>query len=273
VRSIRLPLTKPRGESRCRLNRVYWLIDPIFSERAFLPKRVTPPAITAEALKQVAPNLRVIITRNHYDHLDKPSILDLPQNTRMYVPLSLKAYIEGLGKEDVREMDWWQEIDCGNGITLVCLPAQHWSRRLGQGVNETLWASYMLITPQVTIYVGGDTGYFVGHKEIGKRYPKIDYALLPTTAYHPRWFMHYNHMNVDEAIEAFGDLNARFMIPHQWGDLSPRRRAARISYHRAQKKDGRTPPRYFPFHHHGHRGNPSPRQVVAGTATVSDTRL
>jgi N-acyl-phosphatidylethanolamine-hydrolysing phospholipase D len=200
-----------------RLNGVYWLVDPIFSERAFLPKRVTPPAITAEALKQVAPDLRVIITHNHYDHLDKPSILALPQNTRFYVPLGLKEYIEGLGKKDVKEMDWWQEIDCGKGVTLVSLPAQHWSRRLGQGANETLWASYMLITRQVTIYLGGDTGYFVGQKEIGKRYPAIDYALLPTTAYHPRWFMHYNHMNVDEAIEAFGDLNARFMIPHQWG--------------------------------------------------------
>jgi N-acyl-phosphatidylethanolamine-hydrolysing phospholipase D len=200
-----------------RLNGVYWLIDPIFSERAFLPKRATPPAINAEALKQVAPNLTVIITHNHYDHLDKPSILDLPPNTKIYVPLGLKEYMEGLGKKDVAEMDWWQEIDCGNGITLACLPAQHWSRRLGQGVNENLWASYMLITPQVTIYLGGDTGYFVGHKEIGKRYPHIDYALLPTTAYYPRWFMHYNHMNVDEAIEAFEDLNARFMIPHQWG--------------------------------------------------------
>jgi N-acyl-phosphatidylethanolamine-hydrolysing phospholipase D len=200
-----------------RLNGVYWLIDPIFSERAFLPKRVTPPAITAEALTQVTPNLRVIITHNHYDHLDKPSILDLPENTRIYVPLGLKEYLEGLGKKNVTEMDWWQEIGCGDGITLVCLPAQHWSRRFGQGANETLWASYMLITPRVTIYLGGDTGYFVGHKEIGKRYPRIDYALLPTTAYHPRWFMHYNHMNVDEAIEAFGDLSARFMIPHQWG--------------------------------------------------------
>jgi len=75
----------------------------------------------------------------------------------------------------------------------------------------------MLITQSVTIYLGGDTGYFIGYKEIAKRYPKIDYALLATTAYHPRWFMHYNHMNVDEALKAFSDLNARTMIPQQWG--------------------------------------------------------
>jgi len=200
-----------------RLNGVYWLTDPIFSERAVIVKRRTPPGITAEDLKEVAPNLRVIITHNHYDHLDRASIQDLPENTKIFVPMGLREYLQNMNKSDVTEMDWWQEIQSGNGITLVCLPMQHWSRRFGQGTRETLWASYMLITPKVTIYLGGDTGYFVGHKEIGRRYPKIDYTLLPTTAYHPRWFMHYNHMNVDEALEAFNDLNARYMIPQQWG--------------------------------------------------------
>jgi N-acyl-phosphatidylethanolamine-hydrolysing phospholipase D len=200
-----------------RLNGEYWLTDPMFSERAVVVKRKTPPGITAEALKEVASNLSVIITHNHYDHLDRSSIEDLPQNTKMFVPMGLKGYIQDMNKSDVTEMDWWQKIHCGNGVTLVCLPMQHWSRRFGQGPRETLWASYMLITPEATIYLGGDTGYFIGYKEIGKRYPKIDYALLPTTAYHPRWFMHYNHMNVDEALEAFKDLNARHMIPQQWG--------------------------------------------------------
>ncbi len=200
-----------------RVNGEYWLTDPMFSEKAVVVKRKTPPGITAEALKAVAPNLRVVITHNHYDHLDKSSIGDLPESTKIFVPMGLGEYVEGMNKTDVTEMDWWQEIHCGNGITLVCLPMQHWSRRLGQAPRETLWASYMLITSKVTIYLGGDTGYFIGHREIGKRYPKIDYALLPTTAYHPRWFMHYNHMNVGEAIEAFTDLNARYMIPQQWG--------------------------------------------------------
>ena len=200
-----------------RLNGEYWLIDPIFSERAVVVKRKTPPGITAEALKEVAPNLSVMITHNHYDHLDASSIEDLPENTKMYVPMGLREYVQDMNKRDVTEMDWWQEIHCGNDITLVCLPMQHWSRRFGQGPRETLWASFMLITPKVTIYLGGDSGYFIGYKEIAKRYPRIDYALLPTTAYHPRWFMHYHHMNVDEAIEAFNDLNARYMIPQQWG--------------------------------------------------------
>ena len=205
------------GTFLIRLNGEYFLTDPIFSERAMLPKRKTPPGISLEELKEVAPNLRVIITHNHYDHLDKQSMLRLPETAKTYFPLGLKTYLQCLNKKDLTELDWWQQTDCGNGITLVCLPAQHWSRRFGQGFNETLWASFMLITSEVTIYLCGDTGYFVGHEEIGKRFPRIDYALLPTTAYHPRWFMHYNHMNVDEALEAFKDLNARFMIPHQWG--------------------------------------------------------
>lgn len=205
------------GTFLIRLNGEHWLVDPIFSERAVIVKRKTPPGITLEALKEIAPNLRVVITHNHYDHLDRPSILDLPENTKMFVPLGLKEYVENMNKKDVTEMDWWQEINVGNGITLVCLPMQHWSRRFGHSPRETLWASYMLITPKVTVYLGGDTGYFIGYKEIAKRYPEIDYALLPTTAYHPRWFMHYNHMNVEEALSAFSDLNARYMIPQQWG--------------------------------------------------------
>jgi L-ascorbate metabolism protein UlaG (beta-lactamase superfamily) len=200
-----------------RVNGVYWLVDPIFSKRALLPKRKTPPGIALEDLKEIAPDLRVIITHNHYDHLDKRTLLDLSESTKVYVPLGLKTYIQSLNKKDVTEMDWWQEMDCGGDIRLVCLPVQHWSRRMGQGWNETLWASFMLITSKVKIYLGGDSGYFIGYDEIGKRFPGIDYALLPTTAFHPRWFMHYNHMNIDETIEAFNDLNARFMIPTQWG--------------------------------------------------------
>jgi N-acyl-phosphatidylethanolamine-hydrolysing phospholipase D len=69
----------------------------------------------------------------------------------------------------------------------------------------------------VSIYYGGDSGYFIGYREIGRRFPGIDYALLPVTAYHPRWFMHYAHIDAKEAIDAFGDLGARYFIPTQWG--------------------------------------------------------
>jgi N-acyl-phosphatidylethanolamine-hydrolysing phospholipase D len=200
-----------------RINGEYWLTDPTFSERALFPKRKTPPAISLEEMKGLDGKINVIISHNHYDHYDKPSIARLPDDTRVYVPLGFKKSVEGLNKRHVTEMDWWQTIDLGNGSKLVCLPVQHWSRRISQGMNTTLWASFLLITPRGTIYYGGDSGYFIGYKEIGRVYPGIDYALMPIGAYHPRWFMHYAHMNIDEVLQAFDDLGAQRLIPTQWG--------------------------------------------------------
>jgi L-ascorbate metabolism protein UlaG (beta-lactamase superfamily) len=201
-----------------RLNGRYFLTDPMFSERAFFPKRLLPPALDLDALSNLEAPINVIISHNHYDHLDRSSLEGLPRDATFHIPLGLKAYVEGVvGKGRVTEMDWWQEIDMGGGIRLVCLPMQHWSRRIGQGLNESLWASFLLITPRIKVYFGGDTGYFIGFKEIGRRFPGIDYALIPTTAYHPRWLMHYNHMNMEEALWAFEDLGARTMVPQQWG--------------------------------------------------------
>jgi N-acyl-phosphatidylethanolamine-hydrolysing phospholipase D len=237
-----------------RLNGEYWLTDPLFSERAFLPKRLTPPALSIEEMKELPGRLTIVVSHNHYDHLDGPSMSALPENARVFVPLGMKRSVTGMKKKDVQEMDWWQTIDCGNNIKIVCLPAQHWSRRITEGTDKTLWASFLIITPSATIYYGGDSGYFIGYKEIGRRYKRIDfhtqapgnlssehgerageapgalppegatrapgaidYALIPTTAYHPRWFMHYAHMNVREAIDAFRDLDAGYMIPTQWG--------------------------------------------------------
>ncbi len=209
------------GTFLLRLNGKTWLTDPILSERALVPKRKTPPALSVEDLKDLGGELNVVVSHNHYDHLDKASIAGLPRDARVFAPLGLKNSIEdmnrGLEKDNVRELDWWETLDLGDGVKLVCLPAQHWSMRIGQWRNRTLWASFLLVTPQATIYMGGDSGYFIGFREIGRTYPGIDYALLPLTAYHPRWFMHYAHMNAEEVLEAFEDLGARFLIPTQWG--------------------------------------------------------
>jgi len=200
-----------------RIHGEYWLTDPMFSDRALVPKRKTPPAISLEEMKELDGKLNVIVSHNHYDHFDKPSIAGLPDDTRVFVPLGLKKPVEDLNKRHVTEMDWWQTIDLGNGSKLVCLPVQHWSRRISQSIDTTLWASFLLITPYSTIYYGADSGYFIGFKEIGRLYPGIDYALMPVGAYHPRWFMHYAHMNIDEVLQAFDDLGAKHLIPTQWG--------------------------------------------------------
>ncbi len=200
-----------------RINNTYWLTDPIFSKRALVPARVTPPALTMEAFNRLVPEVNIIISHNHYDHLDRATMKKLPADAPVFVPLGLKTMVEKMNKQMVHEMDWWEEYSLDNGIKLICLPAQHWSLRITQGRNRSLWASWLLITPDVTLYFGGDSGYFKGFGEIGRRFPGIDYAFMATTAYHPRWFMAYNHMNIAEAVQGFTDLNARYFIPTQWG--------------------------------------------------------
>jgi L-ascorbate metabolism protein UlaG (beta-lactamase superfamily) len=200
-----------------RIEGRYWLTDPMFSDRALLPKRVSPPAMPKEGLKALKGRLNVIISHSHYDHLDVDSIRALPESARLFVPLGLKAYIRNYFKGHIREMDWWDRVELEDGFQLVSLPAQHWSRRIGHPTDTTLWASFLLVTPKLKIYYGGDSGYFVGYREIGRRYPGIDYALMPVTAYDPRWFMHYNHMDAPEALQAFANLGARVFIPTQWG--------------------------------------------------------
>jgi L-ascorbate metabolism protein UlaG (beta-lactamase superfamily) len=189
----------------------------MLSKRALLPARRTPPALDMDFLGSITDPVNVVISHSHYDHLDKATIQALPAHARVYVPLGLGAHVRGLHDGEVHEMNWWDQLDVDNGIRLTCMPAQHWSRRIGQDFNTTLWAGYLLQTEDASIYFVGDSGYFSGFQEIGKKFPRIDYVLMPLTAYHPRWFMHYAHMNAPESIQAFQDLEAGFYIPTQWG--------------------------------------------------------
>lgn len=199
-----------------RIDGIYFLTDPMLSKRALIPKRVTSSAITKDELAKLGGPLHVLISHNHYDHLDKATIEALPDTAVIHVPLGLKKVVVGLHPGTVHEYDWWDEGEIPGG-RLTCLPVQHWSRRIGQGYNTTLWAGFMLRTAQLTVFYCGDSGYFIGFTEFARKFPSIDYALLPTTAYHPRWFMHYPHMNVEEALAAFKDLRARYFVPTQWG--------------------------------------------------------
>src|SRR6185436_11471614 len=125
---------------------------------------------------------------------------------------------------------WWQELRHGRW-TLTALPAQHWSNRLTMRRNGTLWCSWMLDSGDRRTYFAGDSGYFEGFSEIGRRFAPIDLALLPIGAYEPRWFMRQQHMNPEEALQAFADLGAARMAAMHWGcfdltdeppDLAPR---------------------------------------------------
>ena len=200
-----------------RLQGEFWLTDPMLSDRAFWVKRVTAPAITAGEIKELTSRLNVIISHNHYDHLDKETLRSLPEGSRFFVPRGLKGYVESFHHGPVVEMDWWETLHAGPGVELICLPAQHWSRRIGQAAGSTLWAGFLLKTTATSIYFGADSGYFIGYREFARRFPGIRYALLDTTAMHPRWFMHYVHKNISETIQAFHDLQAAYFIPTQWG--------------------------------------------------------
>jgi L-ascorbate metabolism protein UlaG (beta-lactamase superfamily) len=205
------------GTFLIRTGDTYWLTDPMFSERALLPKRMTPPALSPEFLSSLPGGKKVILSHNHYDHLDKDSLRRLPDDVTYYCPLGLKALLNDLGKRKIVEMDWWETASCGPNCRVTCLPAQHWSRRSLNDTNATLWASFLLESGGRRIYFGGDSGYFIGYREIGRRFPGIDVALLPVTAYDPRWFMHYAHMDAREALDAFRELGAGSLIPTQWG--------------------------------------------------------
>ena len=160
----------------------------------------------------------VLISHNHYDHLDKATIKKMiKKNAVFLVPLKLKEYLVSLGAKEVYELDWWKSMQIGS-LSYTFLPAQHWSRRLGQKSGETLWGSW-LIKGSKTVYFSGDSGYFRGFEEIGNRFD-IDYALLGAGANEPRWFMYFSHMNVAEFIRAARDLKARFAIPIHFGVIS-----------------------------------------------------
>ncbi len=162
-----------------RLNGTCWLTDPIFSKRALVPARVTPPALAIEAFSRLVPEVNILISHNHYDHLDRATMKQLPADSPVFVPLGLKRPVERMNKTDVREMDWWEEQDLGAGVRLVCLPVQHWSQRIAQGRNKTLWASWLLITPDVTLYFGETPGISRGLRSSAVGFPGSTMRLWP----------------------------------------------------------------------------------------------
>ncbi|WP_158527328.1 MBL fold metallo-hydrolase [Pelagibaculum spongiae] len=194
------------------------LTDPIFSERAFPvqfagPKRYTPVAIKLEDLPEID---LVVISHNHYDHLDKDTVKALGDKPLWLVPLGLKSWFTSLGIDNVQELDWWSEYRF-KGLTLQFQPNQHWSRRGLFDTNKSLWGAWAFIWPDFTAWFGGDTGYNdVQFKQIGQVLGEVDLAMIPIGAYQPRWFMKYQHINPDEAVKIFQDINAKSAFGIHW---------------------------------------------------------
>lgn len=206
-------------------NGVNILTDPMLSERASPvsfagPKRLVPKPVSFEHLPQVH---YLVISHNHYDHLDLKTLRTLSDTIEIYAPLKLGDWLvaQGFSAERVHELDWWQSTDNainGSKVTLTALPAQHWSARGLFDRNDTLWASWMLDIDDFRVWFGGDTGYNdVEFKEIGLAYPGIDLALIPIGAYAPRWFMKQQHTDPYDAVEVHLDLGAKRSIGMHWG--------------------------------------------------------
>lgn len=204
-----------------RLDGRYVITDPVFSERvspvSFAgPKRRTPPATRIGLLPRID---AVVVSHNHYDHLDAASIRALAKRfpqASFAAPLGLAAKLRKLGARDVHELDWWQSLDA-NGFELTCVPARHWSARTLWDRNRTLWGGWVVRRNSFRFYFAGDTGYSPRLAEIGARFGPIDLAALPIGAYAPRWFMGAQHIDPAEAVQLHRELGCRHSLAIHWG--------------------------------------------------------
>lgn len=188
------------------------LTDPVWSNRAspfrfFGPKRVTEPGIAFDQLPKIDV---ILISHNHYDHLDIATIKKLWDRDKPHivVPLGNDAIIQAAYPEiAVTTLDWHQNKQL-NEVTIHLEPAQHWSARNLFDQDKALWGAFVIETPKGNIYFAGDTGYGEGKhfRETLQKFGSFRFAMLPIGAYEPRWFMKYAHMNPTEAVRAYFDL-------------------------------------------------------------------
>lgn len=207
-----------------KLNGKSILIDPIFSERAspfqFVGKKayaIQTPYTFRDLPKQLD---LVIITHDHYDHLDYHTIKEIhPRVKTFYTSLGVGSHLEywGVDAAKITEFDWWESKTLGDGITVTAAPARHFSGRLFKR-NQTLWSSFILKTESVNMYVGGDSGYDKAFAEIGKKYGPFDLALLECGQYNTLW--PNIHMMPEQVVQAAIDLNARVLMPVHWGKFT-----------------------------------------------------
>jgi N-acyl-phosphatidylethanolamine-hydrolysing phospholipase D len=211
-----------------QLGSVNILTDPVWSERAspwrFLgPRRLVPPAVSIDALPPID---IVLLSHNHYDHLDAPTVRALAKrhtSARWVVPLRLGGLVRKLGAPDTEEVDWWDTVTLGDA-TVACTPARHFSARTPFDRNRTLWCGYAVMGRGGSFFYAGDTGFHPEFRRIGERLGPFDVSAIPIGAYEPRWFMHPVHANPDEAVEAFRALHAHHgmspravMVGVHWG--------------------------------------------------------
>lgn len=196
------------------------MTDPVFSEYAspfaIGPKRFHPTPISLDTIPKVD---AVVISHDHYDHLDMVTVQSLAKHgTHFYVGLGIGAHLErwGIPLEQIREMDWWDALKIGN-IEIHCTPARHYSGRKRMN-NSTLWTSWFVKGPTHSFYFSGDTGYAPHFEEIGQKLGAPDIAVIKVGAYGETWLD--IHMAPEPAVQAARDLKAKFMLPVHWATFN-----------------------------------------------------
>jgi N-acyl-phosphatidylethanolamine-hydrolysing phospholipase D len=204
------------------------LTDPIWSTRAspfpwMGPRRVVPPGIPFD---QLPPIDVVLQSHDHYDHLDDLTVCRLEARNpgaQWMVPLGVGSFLRRRGVHEIAEFDWWQEARRGP-LAIGCTPAQHFSGRTPWGRDQALWCGWSVATADRRLYFAGDTGYHPEFAAVGKRFGPFDVVLLPVGAYEPRWVMRTVHMNPEEAIRAFQEIQQvglahgpTRLVPMHWG--------------------------------------------------------
>ncbi|MGC9271974.1 MBL fold metallo-hydrolase [Acidiphilium sp.] len=204
-----------------RLKGLVLLSDPVFSDRCSPvgwagPRRVRAPGL---ALADLPRPDAILLSHNHYDHCDLPSLQALRARfgpTPIIAPLGNRAWLQRKGLGPVTELDWWQHISI-HETRITLTPARHFAARSLTDRNTTLWGGFMLRHAGAQIYIAGDTGYTGYFRAIRERLGPPDLALLPIGAYEPRWFMGNVHMNPADAVRAFTELGARRAIGMHFG--------------------------------------------------------
>lgn len=199
------------------------MVDPVYHNASPVPHTVMPYDMTHRPTIEELPNIdAVLISHDHYDHLDFEAIKKLDVKVKhFYVPLGIKGHLQrwGVADQKITEMDWYEQQKLGD-IDVIFTPSRHFSGRSINDQSKTLWGSWVVKSPDLSLFFSGDSGYGKHYAEISKRYGGFDIALMEDGQYNVRW--DEIHMLPEQSVQAVLDLNAKHVLPVHWGkfDLS-----------------------------------------------------